>query len=99
MKFLALEREIVREQPADFAPHLDAETRRVWELTQTGILREIYFRGDRTEAVLILECVHLDEAHEAIASLPLVQAGLIEFELIPLIPYPGYARLFREDDS
>jgi hypothetical protein len=31
-----------------------------------------------------------------LAQLPLVQAGLIEFELIELQPYPGYARLFTK---
>jgi hypothetical protein len=27
---------------------------------------------------------------------PLVEAGLITFDLIPLIPYNGYTRLFGE---
>jgi hypothetical protein len=26
--------------------------------------------------------------------LPLVQQGLITFEVIPLVPYPGFSRLF-----
>jgi len=29
-----------------------------------------------------------------LGTLPLVQAGLIAFEVIPLKPYPGLARLF-----
>ena len=33
---------------------------------------------------------------EARAVWNLVQAGLIEFELIELQPYPGYARLFTK---
>jgi hypothetical protein len=41
-----------------------------------------------------LECQDVEEANEVISSLPLVQAGLIAFDLIPLIPYPGFARLF-----
>ena len=32
----------------------------------------------------------------AVDSLPLVAAGLIDFDLVPLKPYPGFARLFRE---
>ena len=32
-----------------------------------------------------------------LATLPLVQEGLITFELIPLAPYPGFARLFEQD--
>jgi hypothetical protein len=29
-----------------------------------------------------------------LGTLPLVKAGLISFELMPLVPYPGFARLF-----
>ena len=35
-----------------------------------------------------------DEARQQLASLPLDQAGLIDFGLIPLAPYDGLARLF-----
>jgi len=38
-------------------------------------------------------------AEAALDSLPLVQAGLIRFELIPLSPYPGFARLFADAGS
>ena len=31
---------------------------------------------------------------QALDSLPLVQAGLIHFDVIPLVPYPGFMRLF-----
>lgn len=95
MKFIALEHELLGSQPADFAPHLRAEASRVWALQQAGLLREIYFRADREEAVLVLECAGESEARAALASLPLVQAGLIDFKLIPLRPYPGLARLFE----
>ena len=30
--------------------------------------------------------------------MPLVQAGLISFECIPLKPYPGFARLFKDEE-
>jgi len=57
-------------------------------------VREIYFRADRDEVVIILECADLGEAQRALATLPLVKAGLIEFEYIPLKPYPGFSRLW-----
>jgi hypothetical protein len=47
---------------------LEAEARGVWELYKKGVIREIYFRADRTSAVLILECENLEEAQK-IASL------------------------------
>jgi hypothetical protein len=96
MKILALELEEEGMRPEQFAPHLKAEAGRVWELYQSGALRELYFRADRSEAVLILECADAAEAQQTLASLPLVQAGLIRFEVIPLVPYSGFARLFDQ---
>ena len=98
MKILALEQEAPGHTSDDFAPHLKAEAERVWTLHQEGVIRELYFRADRSEAVLVLECANLDGARAALDSLPLVQAGLIDFELIPLRPYPGFARLFAEEE-
>ena len=56
----------------------------------------MYFRADRSTAVLILECAEIAEAEQTLSTLPLVHAGLIRFELIPLVPYPGFARLFQK---
>jgi len=42
----------------------------------------------------VLECDAQAGAQEILATLPLVQAGLIVFELIPLKAYPGFERLF-----
>jgi hypothetical protein len=94
MKILALERGRPNVTPEQFSPHLRAEAARVWELHQSGVLREIYFSHDRHEAVLILECVDGAEAQQVLNTLPLVKAGLITFDVIPLVPYTGFARLF-----
>ncbi len=51
----------------------------------------------QSEAVLVLECVDVDEARHALDTLPLVREGLITFDFIPLGPYPGFARLFAAD--
>jgi muconolactone delta-isomerase len=96
MKILALEQDTPDTTPEQFAPHLKAEAARIWELYQSGQIRETYFRTDRNEAVLILECADGDEARKLLDSLPLVQAGLIRFEIIPLVPYPGFERLFEK---
>lgn len=97
MKILALEREQPGVQPEDFQPHSKAEAARAWELYQQGVFRELYFRADRSEAVLMLECDSLEEAQQVLSTLPLVREGLITFELIPLVAYPGFARLFAEE--
>ena len=94
MKILALEKEVPGVAAGAFAPHLRAEAQRVWELQQAGVLREIDFRADRSAAVLVLECADVDDARRILATLPLIRAGLIDFEVIPLKPYSGFARLF-----
>lgn len=96
MKILAVEIEVEGVKPEQFQPHLKAEAQGVWELYQNGLIRELYFRADRSEAVLMLECANVNTAKQILASLPLVEAGLITFDIIPLVPYPGFARLFGE---
>lgn len=95
MKILAIEHEVPGTAPDQFTPQLKrAEAERVWELCQADIIREVYFRADRSEAVLVLECASVAEAERALATLPMVAASLIAFEVIPLAPYPGLSRLF-----
>jgi hypothetical protein len=98
MKILALEKELPGETARVTQPLLKDEARRIWKLQQSGAIREIYFDSNQHTAVLVLECAHIAEAQGLLATLPLVMAGLIEFELIPLVPYDGLARLFAECD-
>lgn len=94
MKILAMEKEIPGVKPEQFGQYLILEAKKVWELYQAGLIRELYFRQDHSEAILIMECSGADEASQALENLPLVQAGLITFEIIPLVPYHGFSRLF-----
>ncbi len=94
VRILALEVEKAEAPTADSQPQLVEEAKSVWQLYQDDVIREAYFRADRNAAVLVLECADVREARRTLAQLPLVSAGLIEFEFIPLIPYPGFSRLF-----
>jgi hypothetical protein len=95
MKILAIEKDAEGVTEEDFQPHMKAEARRAWELYQSGVFREMYFtKGDDPVAVIMMECASVTEAKKALGTLPLVRAGLISFDLMPLVPYPGFARLF-----
>jgi len=99
MKILALEKEVPGITDNRFTPEiLRTEAVRAWELHQAGKIRELYFRHDRQEAVLILECGDTEEARSVLSTLPLVQEGLITFDVIPLTAYPGFARLFEKKE-
>ena len=96
MKILAIEDEVPGVTDDQFTEEiLASEARKAWELQQSGVLRELYFTADTHEAVLMLECESVEEARLRLGELPLVRAGLIDFQFKPLSPYPGFARLFR----
>lgn len=97
MKILALEREEPGLSAAEFQPHLCVEARQAWTLYRSGTIRELYFNEETHTAVLVLECATVEEARRALDSLPLVQAGLVRFDIIPLAPYDGFARLFATE--
>ena len=99
MKILALEHELPDATRRDYQRHAKDEARAAWELHQSGLIRELYFRADQQSAVLVLECSSTAEAAEILAGLPFVREGLIAFELIPLRAYPGFARLFEAPRS
>jgi hypothetical protein len=96
MKILALEKEIPGVTAEQFLPYLKAEAEQVWNLYKAGVIREIYFRENENLAVLILECENDRQARATLETLPLVNQKLIEFEVIPLIAYPGFERLFAK---
>jgi hypothetical protein len=95
MKILALEKDIPGAPAGDNTALLQDEARAVWELMHSGVIREIHFRDDRSQAVILLEAGGVAQAQALLAQLPLVKAGLIAFEVIGLRPYPGFARLFK----
>ena len=99
MKILAIEKDLQPLPDDQSAGLLKEEARAVWRLIQQSQIRDIYFRADRTQAILILECGGEKEAGDILRTLPLVQKGYTAFDLIPLRPYPGLARLFEESST
>ena len=77
------------------APYVGEEARHVWELYESDRVREFYLRADyQPGVVLIFECDDATEAERLVAELPIVGAGLLEFEVVPLRPYAGLRQLF-----
>lgn len=94
---LAIEQETRDAAPSDFtASLLDQEARAVWQYQQDGFIRQIFFRDDQDAAILIVEAASVEQAEARLRKLPLVDSGLVSFELIALKAYPGFARLFKE---
>jgi hypothetical protein len=79
------------------APYVGEQARSVWERYEIDQVREFYLRADHQPgAVLILECDDVTEAERLVATLPMAEAGLLDFELIPLRPFMGFRELFED---
>jgi muconolactone delta-isomerase len=92
MRFLAL----VRRKSEDFteaqiAEYLEPEAERVRDLYMQGVFRTVYSRGDVKGAVVELECASLQEAKQIMETMPFAQQRMVEIEMIPLLPYRGFA--------
>jgi hypothetical protein len=82
--------------PQELQPHVKEEIQAVWDLYSQGICREFYSRADQPgPAVLVVESPTTEAARDALASLPLVKLGLIDLDLIPLVPFTALGRLFE----
>jgi hypothetical protein len=78
------------------APYVGEEARSVWELYESDRVREYYLRADhRPGVVVVFESDDVSEAERLVAALPMVEAGLLDFEVIPLRPYIGFRELFE----
>jgi hypothetical protein len=67
-------------------PHLADEVKHTLEVYLDGKVRNFWFKVDRPGIVLMLESADEDEARRVLKELPLVAAGFVEFDVIPLQP-------------
>jgi hypothetical protein len=74
---------------------LQEEVRVAVQLYLDGKIDQWYTRGDGKGAVLILRCRTADEAQAVLADLPLVKAGYLDVEYIPVAPFSGLRNLIR----
>lgn len=95
MQFVSISRRRIEAFPPEaFTPELgQRESARVRELHAAGILRQVWKRGDVPGACILWEASSEQEVRDAIASLPIFAAGMLEVAaLIPLEPYPGFSQ-------
>ena len=93
MQFVTISRRRTDAFPAEaFTLELvEAEAQRVKELYATGLLRQVWKRGDTPGAVIVWEAGGEAEVREAVASFPLYGAGMLDLvALVPLEPYAGF---------
>ncbi|OOF36096.1 superoxide dismutase [Rodentibacter mrazii] len=81
----------------DYAPHLLNEIKHGWALIKSDFIREIYMRQDRPGVAFFVEAESVEKAKEVCAEFPLVKAGLVDFDYIPLGNYLFVEQLFAEE--
>jgi muconolactone delta-isomerase len=94
MQFLSISRRRTDQFPPEaFTAELIAgEGQRVKALYASGILRQIWKRGDTPGAAIVWEAPGEADVRAAIATLPIFAAGMLEIQaLVPLEPYAGFS--------
>lgn len=81
MKILALLNIAEAANPERIKQHVVTENKLVWQLYKSGVIREMYFRGDNKGVVLVLESPEFSKAEAAIQELPMVNEGLLSLSL------------------
>lgn len=100
MKILVLARRRGEVPVEDMQPHFAAEVQAIWDLYAQGILREFYTRADQPgPAILFVEAETVQAAQKALATLPLVERGMIDLDFIPLAPFTNLAMLFQAKED
>jgi muconolactone delta-isomerase len=91
MQFLTVSRRRTeRFAEVEFAARVEEERAQARALYAEGFIRQIWQRGDVPGACIVVEADSEAHARERLNTLPLYQAGMIEFSLIPLNPYTGF---------
>lgn len=70
---------------ADPAPYEAAETERVEELIRAGTLEQCYVTADHNGAYFVFNAPDLEAAAALMSTLPMAQAGLLEFTFVELV--------------
>lgn len=96
MQFLLIGR-IPQDVTAEQAiPHVQAEAQKVWEKYSAEVVRSIHYIADMSGAVLMCEAESLSAMQKIASEFPMVKAGVLKIEVLPLKPYTGLESLFAK---
>jgi hypothetical protein len=81
--------------PAELQSVMPGEVRDTVSLYLSGKIADWYIRTDKPGVVFILNITDIKEARDLIGKLPLAQAGMMDFEFIPLGPLSPLGLLLK----
>ena len=97
MKILAIDKVLPDATPDKVKENFMKEVNHTIKMYLADVVREMYFRQDRSGTILMLEAPSMEDARTLIDRMPMVQAGLIDFDLIPIGPFVPLALLLDEE--
>jgi hypothetical protein len=95
-KLLAIGSFTAKATPSLSKPVLPSEVRETVRLYLNGKIDQWFIQQDQSGVVFIMNLTDPKEAHELLEKLPLGQAGLMEFQIIPLGPISPLRMLLSE---
>jgi hypothetical protein len=96
MQFLLIARVVEGVAMEQVLLHVKAEAEAVWQKYTAQIVRSIHYIADNSGAILMCEAANLEAMQEIAAQFPMVKAGVLKIEVLPLKPYTGLASLFAQ---
>lgn len=97
MKIIAIDRILPSASEEKIRDVVIQDALHTWVLYSNDVIRELYFRKDRPGVVLIMETPTVGDARMLLSSFPLVKAGVIEFDIIPVGHFVPFGTLFSQD--
>jgi hypothetical protein len=95
-KLLAIGSFTAKATPDVWQPILPSEVRETVRLYLAGKIDQWFVKQDQSGVVFLLNLTDPKQAHDLLDKLPLGQAGLMEFQLIPLGPLSPLRALLSE---
>jgi hypothetical protein len=99
MKVLAIDKVSPDATPERVRELFMKEVHQTIKMYLADVVREIYFREDRSGTVMMLEVPSMEEVRKIVDTLPMVRDGLLEYDLIPLGPFMPLALLVSDDEQ
>lgn len=97
MKIFAIDRILATATEEKIRGVVIKEALHIWMLNTKDIVREMYFRKDRPGVVLVLEAENAAEAKQILSTFPMVAAGVIDFDIIPVGHFVPFGTLIDQD--
>jgi Muconolactone delta-isomerase len=96
MQFLMIARANPATPIEKILPYVKPEAAKSWEFYAAGMLRSMHYIADMSGVVFIWEAESLEAVNAAIDQLPMKRDNILDFTVLPLMPYTGLSDLFAK---